>query len=325
MVLASLALFLSVHFNGGAPEALAGTLSDAMKVPVIIETSKVVSLKPMDLEVSSLSSVGKSFRKQPLIIQGGVDLVLSDEGYLQSNFTGLLNSPEPGPSVLKIPPGALENGKVTLSNAKGAPVLTGSLADLKWSKPFKISFLLQGLALSVVADGLPETRFLDMVKKAVGAQWLMIEGIRYLVPEPAQLKVRLRNTLLSSTESRDAEPSSSEIQLSGVKERKELFLAAVAGLEDEDLAKLFSAPDGTISCKIIPNSELAQAIVAYIQVLAGEESKQPPGQPKTMSRLLQTVDSRRSAEAKVWANGNFEIQVPTYDPETKQSGITTVQ
>jgi hypothetical protein len=272
-----------------------------------------MTLKAMSFDASSVSALAKAFKTYPLILQPGVDFVLSDQAYVRNDFPMLLTAPA-GPVASSLPATALSQGFVTFDTAKTGPVTVNSLASLKWSKPFTVNYLLAHLALSVTVKNLPEVKFLDMVRKAVGGLWIDRNGSRVLVPDPSQIRSRVLETFVAS------EPTQDKIVLA----KRNLFVTTVQNFGDVELATLFDNPHGNASGTVVPNGPVSMAALNMLQTEVQEESKRTLGRSRSISTILSQVDSTRPVTIKLTANGTIQLQIPQFNARTKRRSVVTL-
>jgi hypothetical protein len=311
-MLGSIAILLAtVKFAGGTTQALASNLAEAMHAPVVIASAQLIEIKPIDYDPRSVDSLAPSFRKAPVTLQPGSDVVFSDEIYIRSHFAGLLST-FTGPMGLgTLPDSAFQEGKVTFDTRETLPLAIGTLTKLKWTKPFTVNFLLQDLGLSIAVKDVPEAKFLDLVRKAAGGQWQESDGARMLVPDPLALRRRVEKTLTV------------EVGVDKVLNlRRALFRSAVINLGDTELGRLFQSPSSHEAALIAPGGAVAQDAIAYIEALAEREQALPENAQKQATGLLERVDSRRPAIIRLVADGNFTLVIPTIDPRTRKTGTT---
>lgn len=312
-------------FAGGSVESFAKFLNETYHTPVVISTSRVITVPALSIDVSKPASLSAALKTCSLFLEPNTRLAISDQRYADETFINLFTGADFGDAVnltnaavsLELPASILKDGLVSFDSSGSGLATAATLKSIKWKKPFSSSSLLFGkLSLAVVAKDVPEKDFVNLVKSAIGGEWFDADdGGRVLRPSALQIRIRAEKTLDSSATKFPPR----------LKAARELYLALLGELDDEALIQLFSEEGGHAQIRITAGNAVEEKIVAYIQAAARVAADQKKTkEADSFKEALDTADNRKPIECSVSSNGEFELKIWLIDATTNQPKLATI-
>lgn len=320
MIALSLLVFATT-FAGGTVDEFANSLSGATEQNAIVVTGHPMTVPKFSYDASSPDALAASVKKgSTLVMAPGADVLFSDRCYVGTEFQVLgPNLPGPPKTTKTFPSDALKDGKVTLTTKSGSPLSMQALVETKWAKPLTVDYLLKDLAVSASVKDMPERTFLTNVAKAAGAYLSVTDAGYKMTYDSEQLRARVVNTL------KQADPTSGEKGPQDLK--REFYESVVNVLPGDGLVLVFEQPDTMNKVDIVPNSDLANVCVEYIQALEAAQQNQAAEQPTATTGpvyrrpgrfgntaippdILSRVDTRSVVHLRFNGHGAISLAVP---------------
>lgn len=314
-------IFLATTFGPGTVDDFAKSLAEATDKNAIVVTAKALQLPKFTYDATGADALASSVRKSTsLFMAPGADPYFSDKAYVQQHFQALGPASEAGPkSQPKMPEDAIANGKVTLNTQGASAITVEGIASAKWSRPVTVDYLMKDLAVSMSVKEMPERAFLTAVAKSAGG-FLAVSDTGYKISYDAEpLRARVVNTLKQFT----AGSPKQELDF-----KREFYSAIVNAMPEDQLTHTFQSPDEIVRFNVVPNSDIANACITYIQALdelrttgmttGGDVSGTAPGSYRRPGRssggvpanILAKVDSRSPVIIRLNGHGLIELSVP---------------
>jgi hypothetical protein len=314
-------LFASVStFGGGTMDDLAKSLADETgKNSIIVtgfSTPKMEAFKYDNSTPDTLATsiyAGAKVRMAP----GGLPY-FSDRYYNGDHFREIAPKLPPASETTKVIPAEfLTGGKVTLETASKLPILLEALTSVKWSHPLRVDYMLRDLAVSASVKNMPERDFLDAVARSAGAFVTTDDTGYHMAYDGDQLRTRVLNTLKQ-------QPADTPVQIMDCK--RDFYIAVVGLLAPDALNQIFSAEGLEPRMNVLPNTDLAQASIAYVKAVEAVPSVRPLGGTpdggasqlrgrgnRGNTDILSHVDNRAVVHLRMNSSGEIVLSVPVIE------------